>query len=212
MIDFPKSTEVNRRIPKQRIYDAAQMNAASRRRLWEQVSEITWLSSLSPATLNVSEQSGADEIEVIELELIRGDVDDAVLRQIAKAIPYRLLFILRSGEKGMLAALHRKSGGETQWIIRSERKEYEELNISISGLTVEAIWRNIITSIDGGEWKAEMSIDENLERLEHRRKLQKEIERLEKLVRAESQPRKKFELVQIINKLKKGGGDEGNDI
>lgn len=202
MLTFPKTTEVNRRIPKQKIYDAAQMNSASKRKFSEHVSELTWLASLSSATLNVSDDGGADEIEIIEIELACFSIDDAVLRQIAKAIPYKLLFVLKHDNKGMLAALHRKNGGDAPRIIRSDWREYDELAISISGLTVGAIWRNIIMSIDGSNWKPELTIEENLERQEQRAKLKKEIERLEKLVRAESQPRKKFELVQRINGLK----------
>ena len=39
---------------------------------------------------------------------------------------------------------------------------------------------------------------------EQRVKLEKEIARVEKLARAEKQPKKKFELVQQIHKLKEG--------
>ena len=46
------------------------------------------------------------------------------------------------------------------------------------------------------------SLDEQIICDEKRAKLEKEIARLEKLARAEKQPKKKFELVQQIKKLK----------
>ena len=46
-------------------------------------------------------------------------------------------------------------------------------------------------------------IDEQRAAAAQREKLQKEIARLERLARAERQPKKKFELVQHIQKLRK---------
>ncbi len=46
------------------------------------------------------------------------------------------------------------------------------------------------------------SLDEQIAADEQKAKLEKEIARLEKLARTEKQPKKKFELVQEIKKLK----------
>lgn len=48
------------------------------------------------------------------------------------------------------------------------------------------------------------SLDEQITCDEKRAKLEKEIARLEKLARAEKQPKKKFEIVHKINKMKEG--------
>ena len=52
--------------------------------------------------------------------------------------------------------------------------------------------------IEGGEWNSDLTLEENIEIKE---KLQKEIERLEKLARKEVQPKKKFELVNQKRKI-----------
>ena len=49
----------------------------------------------------------------------------------------------------------------------------------------------------------ELSLGETIALNEKREKLQKEIARLEKLAWAEKQPKKKYELVQEITKLKR---------
>ena len=65
-------------------------------------------------------------------------------------------------------------------------------SIELSGLNFDDVWENIIKKIEGGEWNNDLTLEENIEIKE---KLQKEIERLEKLARKEVQPKKKFELV-----------------
>ena len=47
------------------------------------------------------------------------------------------------------------------------------------------------------------TLDEQIQLDESRQKLEKEIAKLEKLARAEKQPRKKFELVQRIKQLRR---------
>ena len=47
------------------------------------------------------------------------------------------------------------------------------------------------------------SLDEQIEINERKRKLEKEIAKLEKQARAERQPKKKFELVQRVKALRK---------
>lgn len=49
---------------------------------------------------------------------------------------------------------------------------------------------------------ATLTLDENIVLHEKQAKLKKEIAKLEKQARAEKQPKKKFEFVQKINKLK----------
>lgn len=51
------------------------------------------------------------------------------------------------------------------------------------------------------------SLDEQIEINERKRKLEKEIAKLEKQARAERQPKKKFELAMKVNKLRKAFGD-----
>lgn len=71
-------------------------------------------------------------------------------------------------------------------------------SIELSGLNFDVVWENIIKKIEGGEWNNDLTLEENIEIKE---KLQKEIERLEKLARKEVQPKKKFELVNQKRKI-----------
>ena len=73
--------------------------------------------------------------------------------------------------------------------------------IELSGLNFDDVWENIIKKIEGGEWNNDLSLEENIVLKEQKEKLQKEIDKLEKLARKEVQPKKKFELVNQKRKL-----------
>ena len=77
-----------------------------------------------------------------------------------------------------------------------------ELSVELKGFDLDAVWENIIIQVGGIRMEQGHSLDEQIALDEKRAKIQKEIERLEKLARAEKQPKKKFELVQEIKKLK----------
>lgn len=64
------------------------------------------------------------------------------------------------------------------------------------------MWDNIVKEIEGGEWNDELSVDENLSTHEQIEQIKKRISALEKKARAEKQPKKSFEYVSQINKLK----------
>ena len=77
----------------------------------------------------------------------------------------------------------------TSWIHETKAK------LELKGLNFDEVWENIIKQIEGGEWDSNPSLSENIELKEKKEKLQKEIDKLEKLARKEIQPKKKFELV-----------------
>ena len=67
---------------------------------------------------------------------------------------------------------------------------------------MDVVWENFIIQVGGVELEQGNDLAEQIELDERRAKFAREIEKLEKLARREKQPRKKFELVQRINRLK----------
>ena len=84
---------------------------------------------------------------------------------------------------------------QTEWKVLDEQK------FELTGLDLDAVWQNIITSIGGIRIEAGRTLDEQLEMNEKRQKLKREILKYEKLVRKERQPKKKYEYVQKLKKL-----------
>lgn len=76
-------------------------------------------------------------------------------------------------------------------------------SVELKGLTLDAVWENIIVQVGDVQIEGNNTLDEQIEVDDRRQRLEKEITRLDKLARKEKQPKKKFELVQEINKLKR---------
>ena len=104
--------------------------------------------------------------------------------------------ILEYENKAKLAIYHTK-------LMTSDWKPTDEYSITLSGLDIDGVWENIVVQVGKVEIEQGKTLDEQIEKDELRNKLLNEIEKLEKKARSEKQPKKKFELAQRINKLKK---------
>ena len=94
MLDLPKSTEFNKRIPKQKFYENLTVTPAIKKAFTEQIKIIYWRNKLAATTLNIAPGEKVTEIEVFEVRLNAPDLDEAVLRLIDREIPYHILFLL----------------------------------------------------------------------------------------------------------------------
>ena len=54
MLDFPKSTEFNKRIPKQKFYENIDVSPALKKVFVEQIKLIHWRNKLAESTLNIA--------------------------------------------------------------------------------------------------------------------------------------------------------------
>ena len=209
MLGFPQTTEFNKRIPKQKFYENIEVSPALKRVFVEQIKLIHWRNKLAESTLNISPGQVVKEIEVIEIKLAQPQLDEAVLRQIDKEIPYHILFILSCGNKVQAwtgykeasesgkAAFKVNGYYHTDWMLE------DELTLEIDGLNLDAVWDNFIIQVGGVELEQGNSLNEQIAVDERKEKLIKEIEKLEKQARNEKQPNKKFELVQKMKELQR---------
>lgn len=209
MLGFPQTTEFNKRIPKQKFYENIEVSPALKRVFVEQIKLIHWRNKLAESTLNISPGQAVKEIEVIEIKLAQPQIDEAVLRQIDKEIPYHILFILSCGSKVQAwtgykeAAEFGKAAFKVNRYYHTEWMFEDELTLEIDGLNLDAVWDNFILQVGGVELEQGNSLDEQIAFDERKEKLIKEIEKLEKQARNEKQPNKKFELAQKVKALKK---------
>ena len=217
MLGFPQTTEFNKRIPKQKFYENMEVSPALKRVFVEQIKLIHSRNKLAVSTMNIAPGEAVTEIEVIEIKLASPQLNEAVLRQIDKEIPYHILFILSFDGKVQAWTGYKEateSGNKafkvnkyyhTEWI-----PEYE-LNLKIEGLNMDAVWENLIIQVGGVEVGQGKSLDEQIQIDGQKAKMQKEIEKLEKQARNEKQPNKKFQLAQQAKTLKNklGGLENG---
>jgi hypothetical protein len=87
-------------------------------------------------------------------------------------------------------------------LMQSQWMPSENASIELKGMNLDTVWENVVVQVGDVDVKEGNTLEEQIVADEQRAKLQKEIARLEKQARAEKQPKKKFELVQEIKKLK----------
>ena len=84
MLGLPKSTEFNKRIPKQKFYENIAVTPAMKKAFVEQIRIIYWRNKIAATTLNLAAGEQVTEIEVFEVRLSAPELDESVLRQIAR--------------------------------------------------------------------------------------------------------------------------------
>lgn len=206
MLGLPTTTEYNKRIPKQKFYENLSVTPALKRVFVEQIQNVIWANKIAPATISVSEGKEVTEIEVFRICLNAGTLDESALRQMDKQIPYHILFVLEYNEKYQVWIGYKEaSSGDNAFKVNkyyhTEWLAEQDLQIKIDGLDMDSIYANLVRQIGGIE-KNDNTLGEQIADKEYREKLEKEIAKLEKLARAEKQPKKKYEYVQKIKKLK----------
>lgn len=94
MLGLPKTTEFDKRIPKQKFYENISVTPALRRIFIDQIKVVYWRNKIAPSTMNLEAGSNVTEIEIFEVKLNSVPLDISVLRQIDKEIPYHIVFLL----------------------------------------------------------------------------------------------------------------------
>mgnify|MGYP002624579999 CR=1 FL=1 len=195
MLNLPKTTELHKPLPKAQIYRKFQLTNAQQTKFDEHISRIDIVNEISSRTIPaIQEGEKVKSIYVLSVILKTKDFDSKNIERIAKLIPQNLVFALQFEEEIQLAVFCEKLF-TTEWMLETKAA------IELSGLNFDDVWENIIKKIEGGEWNNDLTLEENIEIKEKQEKLQKEIDKLEKLARKESQPKKKFELVSQKRKL-----------
>lgn len=195
MLGLPKSTEMKKQLPKTVIYAKFTMNAAAKEKFDADISRLTIVNEISKTTSAIAAGSNVSSFYVLLISLKRKEYSETTIAQISKLINQNMLLILEYEDTAKLAIYRTK-------LITTDWKPTAELSIKLKGLDLDAVWDNIVKEIEGGEWSDELSVEENLSTHEQIEQIKKQISVLEKKARAEKQPKKSFEYVSEINRLK----------
>ena len=211
---FPEKTFFGKPIPKAKFYEKLPVTQAVKNCFVNEIAAIVWRNKLSPETLNVQPGSRVREIEVIEITLKGETLNDSVLKLIDKGIPYQLLFMLKRGDECQLCIGYKETEtASVKEYFKTPWQGFAELTLQISGLTLDEVCDNFIRQINTHLASAEdMSLKEAIADDAQRLKIEKQIAALEKRMKAEKQPKRKFELHEEIQKLRilqNGGGNDG---
>ena len=212
MFGFPASTEFGKRIPKQKFYENIDITPALKRVFVEQIRLIYWRNKLATTTLSVALGEKVTEIEVFEVRLNNPQLDEAVLRQIDKEIPYHILFVLTCDSRAQAWIGYKESatsGGNAFKVSRYYHTEWmseNELQFHVEGLSMDAVYENLVRQIAGEALQvteAGESLQASVERDEKRRRLEKQIAALESKMHREKQLNRRVEINVELKKLRK---------
>ena len=210
MLGLPKSTEFNKRIPKQKFYENLPVTPAIKTAFTEQIKIIYWRNKLAATTLNLAPGKLVTEIEVFEIRLTSPDLDEDILRLIDREIPYHILFLIEYDGKYQAAMGYKEaaSSGKAAFKVeryyRTEWLTEEKLPLHLEGLTVDAVYENFIRQIAGDRLTSNenTTLKECVEQQKQREQIEKQIAALETKMKKEKQLNRKMELKAEIKKLK----------
>lgn len=213
MIGLPKSTEFNRRIPKQKFYENISVSPTLKRVFIDQIKVIYWRNKVATTTMNLAAGDTVTELEVFEIKLNGQQLDESVLRQIDKEIPYHILFLLEYDGKYQAWTAYKEAAASgsnafkvgtyyhTDWLPE------DELPLKVEGLSIDKVYENFVWQIAGDALRSEEgkteSLKESVERDNRRQELEKQIAALQTKVRKEKQLNKQVQLNAELKKLKK---------
>lgn len=211
MITFPKSTLVGKTVPKTAFYKNLEVNARMKQRFVDDVASVTWVAKIAPSTLNVADGKTVHEITVFRMVLKNSEVPSDVLTLIDKQMPRHTVFMLQYDDKQCLYVNYK------EWHDAEQRqfdivKTYQtawmkdaDMVLAIEGSTMDAVFSSFVRQIAGGLLNANRTdLHTAVMADKEREQLQKSINILERQMRKEKQPRKRFEMHQrlVIMKAK----------
>ncbi|SCM82591.1 conserved hypothetical protein [uncultured Sporomusa sp.] len=196
MLGLPSSTEVNRRVAKEKFYANGAMTTQVRDRIKDQIESIIWRNKLADSTMGIAAGETVKEIQVFEVVLRQRELDKRVLVAIVKAIPYKLVFVLSFGDEAQVWMETSGAFYNTAWLLQTE------LTLQFAGLNLDAMYDNLVRQIAAGRLDGAREVAEAVELDKQRQKLERDIATLEKKILSEKQFNRQVELNGELKRLR----------
>ncbi len=211
MFGLPQSTEYGKRIPKQKFYDKLNVSPALKRVFVEQIRVIYWRNKIATSTVNVAAGEDVSELEVFEITLSQKNLDQSVLLQIDREIPYHILFIwsFEGRYQAWIGYKEETSVGGNAYKVSSyyhtEWMPEDKLHLNLEGISLDAVYENLVRRIAGdalqGGWAE--SLKSSVEKDKKRKELEKRIAVLQGKIRREKQLNRQMEMNGEVKSLRR---------
>lgn len=198
MLGLGESTKIKKIIPKKIIFGKFKkdLNPNRRNSFNDEISRVTLTNEISPHSLNIEEGKEIKNVFVIKLDAKKEKISDINISILSRFFGQKILYLISYEGRGKLAIFQEK-------LFQTDYQNIDEIQIELEGLNLDTIWENLVLSISGYEVQEDRTLEEQIKIEEKRNKLIKQIERLDRQGRRESQPKKSFEIYQKMKKLKK---------
>ena len=210
MLNFPKSTEVNKFIPKQKIYTKVTISNSLKNSFVEDIEKIVWVNKLAPTTLNIDIGSSIKEIEVFHIILKNKKFNKKILETIDKAIPYYILFVLEYGNEFKLCLGYKEKTADntinkTNIVNYFDSEWTKEPKLEIQGNKLDIIYENFLAQITNGliNIGQEKYIKDKVKTALEKKAIEEEINKLTLKMNNELQFNRQVKYNRKIKELKK---------
>lgn len=214
MLSLPRTTELNRRIPKNKFYEKLPVSPETKRLFIDQIKNVIWRNKIASTTANIAPGEKVTEIEVFEIQLNNKMLDEKVLKIIDEGIPYHIVFVLHYEEQIQIWASYKEPKKKndnqskvtaychTDWI------QEDEYSFGLTGVNLDKVYENLFREIAGDQIDSnatqnEYNLKDAIELTKKKKDLEKKINKLRTQVKKEKQFNKQIELNDELKKLKK---------
>ncbi len=210
MLVLPKKTEFNQRVPKEKFYANLNLSPALKRFFKENIRLIYWRNTISPATANLAPGATVNELQVLEFRLNSPQMDEAVLRQIDKELPYHILFLLEHNKQyqawiGYKEASAGANAFKVSGYYHTDWMPFADLSLTLEGLNMDAVYEGFVRQLAGNVFQSgaeDQTLQQTVQRSERKAQLEKQIAALQAKMRKEPQLNRQMEINQQIKKLR----------
>lgn len=127
--------------------------------------------------------------------LKREHFDEKNIMLLTKLIHQNMIFTLAYGEMVRFAVVHEK-------LFVMDWEPMKDAALPLMGIDLDKVWEHLVMTIGGFEVMDGVTIEEQITINGEKQKVIKQIETLEKKLKVEKQPRKRYELYKQIVELK----------
>jgi len=194
--NLPKSTLINKFIPKINIFHHANSNYKGREE-FRAVQKITRKHKLAENTIGIHKWSKAEEIQIFEIQLKEKSIPKNVLATIDKIIPYPILFECVFKDDVAYVIIYDKEFFVSDW--------NSDIQFELNWVNLDKVYEKIVSKfvLWNDIWDGNTEFQDTMERHRKVEALKKEIEKLEAKILKEVQFNRKVPLNIELQKKKK---------
>ena len=196
MFGLPKSTEINKQLPKKAIFEKFKTNAAERKLFDEQINRLSIVAEISPQTVSIAADEHVAAIYIILVHMKTVNCDKKNIILLSKLIDQNMLFALQYAGNIKFAAYR------TNRVLMSDNRPIDDWKFKLKGLDLKSTWDALVADVANIEPEENKDLDQIIIQNELKEKLKKQILVLEKKAMSEKQPRRKWDLAEEIKQLK----------
>lgn len=196
MKGLPNTTEIVKQLPKVAVFKKFDISSAQQGVFDADVSKMMFTNIINTSTIPaIKEGEKVAGIFVLQIQLKKKNYEAKNITMLSRLIPQKMVYVLRYEDKAQLAIYHDR-------LICGEWMNMDDASIKLDGLTLDAVWENIVKSIGSIVVEEGNTLSEQIANDEEKALILKQIATLERKARSERQARRKMELFNQIKTLK----------